>query len=304
MTDWTPSIERLQEFDDDEWMRVERHYCGRLLAYINRRVRDAQAREDVLQETMLGAVRGIQGFDPMYTFEQYLFGICHNRTIDHLRRRRLQTLDMDDDKDGLPGLEAFAADEETPSRIVRGNDLARRAKSMLSELLRQWVQDTWAQGEFTRLMVIEALFCGGWRNKDTWERFGLRDETAVAGIKFRAIKALRVLAAERDPDGTLLPALAVSTDSGETTLDFDVSEVWREQRVSCPARHWLARLVTGELEEGPRQFIEFHLEEMDCPWCQANRDDLDARKRESELRPLIDRVHASTLQYLRSRTLA
>ena len=47
------------------------------------------------------------------------------------------------------------------------------------------------QGEFLRLCVIEALFSGGWRNRDTWKRFELRDETAVAGIKFRALKRLR-----------------------------------------------------------------------------------------------------------------
>jgi RNA polymerase sigma factor (sigma-70 family) len=303
LTDWNPDIERLQAFEDEEWMRVEREYCGRLLAYVGRRIHDVQAREDVLQETLLGAVRGIGGFDPTYTFEQYLFGICHNRTIDHLRRRRLQTLEIEEDGDGMPGIESMAAVDETPSRIVRGADLAARARRLLGELLKDWVQETWAQGEFVRLMVIEALFCGGWRNKDTWERFELRDETAVAGIKFRAIKRLRELAREKDPRGELLPALATATETGETTLDFDVSEIWRQQRVSCPARHWIARQVTGNLDEGPRKFLEFHLNEMECPWCQANLEDLSRVQQKASLEPMIERVHASTLQYLRSRTL-
>ena len=45
------------------------------MAYVARRVHDKQAREDIVQETFLGAVRGIDGYDPVYTFEQYLFGI-------------------------------------------------------------------------------------------------------------------------------------------------------------------------------------------------------------------------------------
>ena len=97
MSDYQPDIAQLQAFDDREWLAVEREYSGRLLAYVGKRIKDSQAREDVLQETMLGAVRGIGGYDPIYTFEQYLFGICHNRTIDHLRRRKLTTLEPSED---------------------------------------------------------------------------------------------------------------------------------------------------------------------------------------------------------------
>ena len=87
MSDWVPDIPRLQAREDEEWLKVERTFAGRLLAYAHRRVGDRQAAEDVVQDTLLGAVRGIGDFDPVFTFEQYLFGICKNRTIDHLRRR-------------------------------------------------------------------------------------------------------------------------------------------------------------------------------------------------------------------------
>ena len=282
-------------------MEVEKQYAGRLLAYISRRVHDAQAREDVLQETLLGAVRGIAGYDPRYTFEQYLFGICHNRTIDHLRRRRLRTVDVDEDaSDHHTGLAAMAREEETPSRIVRGEDMERQARLVLADLLRAWVQETWEAREFVRLMVIEALFSGGWRNKDTWRRFDLRDETAVAGIKFRAIGRLRDLARERDPSGTLLALLADSAQTGEARLDFSVAETWREERVSCPARHWLARKAVGSLEPEPGAFVDFHIEEMDCPWCRANLEDL--RQPGAVDEAVLDRLGASTLRHLRSRT--
>jgi len=297
-----PDIDGLRAFDDGAWLEVEKQYAGRLFAYIARRVRDAQAREDVLQETLLGAVRGIAGYDPGYTFEQYLFGICHNRTIDHLRRRSLSTVDVDEDAKGQGGLAVMAREEETPSRIVRGEDMAGHARGVLATLLRTWVQETWEAGEFVRLMVIEALFSGGWRNKDTWQRFDLRDETAVAGIKFRAIARLRDLAREQDRSGTLLPMLADSAQTGEARLNFSVAGTWREERVSCPARHWLARVVEGALEPGPAAFIRFHIEEMDCPWCRANLEDLEQTGADGEREAMLDRVGASTLRYLRSRT--
>ncbi len=304
MSDYRPDIARLQSFDDGEWLAVEREYSGRLLAYVSKRIRDTQAREDVLQETMLGAVRGIGGYDPIYTFEQYLFGICHNRTIDHLRRRRLVTLDTEEGEEDRIGITARAHDEETPSRIVRGRDLEARARGMLIEILRAWVQETWAEGEFTRLMVIEALMHGGWRNRDTWQRFGLRDETSVAGIKFRALARLRELAAKRDGSKQLLGAIAQGAESGEASLDMSIESAWREARVSCPARHWLARSLAGSLEPGPREYVRFHVEEMGCPCCAANLEDLRDRESKADLSAIFERVQASTLRYLRSRSRA
>ncbi len=302
MSEWSPDIARLQASVDDEWLAVERHYFGRLMAYVARRVPDREAREDVLQETFLGALRGIHDFDPQYTFEQYLFGICKNRTIDWLRRTRATTLSAVDE-DAPPPIESRARESDTPSRIVQRRDLAASGARLLAEVLRTWVQETWEEQEFTRLMVIEALFSGGWRNRDTWQRFRLRDETSVAGIKFRALKRLRELAAERDAQGVLVHMLSEALDSGESDVHFDVGALWKKARVSCPSRHWLARLVAGTLPEGPAGFVRFHLDEMRCEWCQANRDDLERSERESELAPLLESLQASTLRYLRSRSL-
>lgn len=299
MSEWSPDVTRLQSFDDEEWLRVERHYAGRLYAYVARRVIDAGAREDVVQEAFLGSVRGIRSFDTAFSFEQYLFGICRNRTIDHLRRRKTATPTAQEDDGDQPLVERLARDDNTPSAVVRNDDLRGHGKSLLSEILRTWVQETWEAGEFRRLMVIEALFSGGWRNRDTWRRFELRDETAVAGIKFRSLKRLRELAAQRDPSGGLVKALAEQAGEGEAHLD--VAAVWGESRVSCPARHWLARHLAGTLDDGPAGFVAFHLEEMECPWCLANLDDLE--RSEDALEPLLEKVRASTARYLRSKTL-
>ena len=303
MADWSPEIEKLQDREDAEWLGVEREYCGRLLAYAQRRTGDHQASEDIVQETLLGAVRGIDDFDKTFSFEQYLFGICRNRTIDHMRRKKARTIQVGEDDEGFAGLEAMAVQSETPSAIVRGRELSDRALDLLARIMHDWVEETWEQGEFLRLSVIEALFSGGWRNRDTWKRFRLRDETAVAGIKFRALKRLRQLAAVRESGNDLLQFLAMAQDGDQRILDLDVRRVWHERRISCPARHWLARMAAGTLVEGPAMFVSFHLDEMKCPWCTANYDDLARADREADLRRLIDRVTESTKRVLRSKTL-
>ncbi|MHC4264153.1 MAG: RNA polymerase sigma factor [Planctomycetota bacterium] len=298
--DWSPDIERLQAHHDEEWLHVERHYCGRLQAYALRRTGDHQAAEDVVQDTLLGAVRGIGDFDSNYSFEQFLFGICRNRTIDHLRRRRTRSVQVNEDDDGVPGLDTMAMDSETPSAIVRGIELSERARGLLREILRDWVEETWAAGEHVRLAVLEALFSGGWRNRDTWEHFELRDETAVAGIKFRALKRLRQLAAVRESGSDLLRLLAAA-EEGHRLLDMDVQEIWRDFRVSCPARSWIAKYNEGELDEGPAGFIRFHIEQMQCLECRARLDDLQHTAGDEYEARLRSRFEKATLDFLQAR---
>ena len=201
MSDYEPDIARLVERDDTEWLRVQREYQGRLYSFVRRRVRDRDACEDVLQETFLGAIRGIAGFDPRYSFEQYLFGILRNRTIDHLRRQRTLQVggqvggQFAGDTDEGAVIEDLVREEQTPLTLRERSDLDQRGSELLAEVLREWVQETWTEREFRRLMVIEALFSAGWRNRDAWEQLGLRDQTTIAGIKFRALKRMRELTA-------------------------------------------------------------------------------------------------------------
>jgi RNA polymerase sigma-70 factor (ECF subfamily) len=295
-------IDRLQALENDAWAAVEHQFAGRLYAYVARRIPDQQAREDVLQEIFLGAVRGIGGFDQVYTLEQYLFGICRNRTIDHLRRRRDTTVSSSSERvDETDPLDQMAIERSNPGSIVGERDLRTRTRSLLVQVLRDWVQETWGQGEFKRLMVIEALFLGGWRNRDTWERMGLSGERAVAGIKFRALARMRALAGQGDADRGLLEVLSEEEGAVGGAEVLLVSDEWAASHASCPARHWLARHLNGSLDEGPKSFVEFHLSKMECPWCLANLDDLEQERVAPQA--LIERVQASTMNYLRSRTL-
>ena len=275
MAAWKPDIDLLQARDETEWCLVEENFGGRLLAYAQRRTAgDIQAAEDILQETLLGAVRGIENFNRAYTFEQYMFGIVRNRSIDFMRRRKLRTLMGDDDNEDFPDLDAFIHDDETPSAIVRGVELSERAQGLLGVILKDWVRETWSSGDFQRLTVLEALFAAGWRNRDVWREFGLRDETAVAGIKFRAIKRLQQLAAHREPDGDLLDFLAKADDGGGRILDLDVSAIWTDYQVACMGREILEQLLGGSLEAKAEEFLCFHLAEVKCESCRANLDDL------------------------------
>jgi len=133
--DWSPDVARLQAFDEAEWALVEAAFAGRLLSYVSRRIAAPEVCEDVVQEAFLGAVRGIGAFDPAYSFEQFIFGICRNRTIDQLRRRELRGRGGDDDSVAALDLDAVATDDRTPSQIIRRTDLADRGREFTAAAL-------------------------------------------------------------------------------------------------------------------------------------------------------------------------
>jgi RNA polymerase sigma factor (sigma-70 family) len=81
---------RLQDLDDQDSWRVFFDRYWRLLYNVARRSGlDEACAQDVVQETVIAAARGLPGFryDPQRgTFKQWLLRITRRRIVDHLRR--------------------------------------------------------------------------------------------------------------------------------------------------------------------------------------------------------------------------
>jgi RNA polymerase sigma-70 factor (ECF subfamily) len=206
-----PEIVRLQAKDDAAWAALQNDFYRRIYFYVKRYVGDHQTAEDLTQDVFLGALRGIAGFDPAYTIDQFLFGIAKNRVIDHYRKHKVALIPgkADDDADRsqlwLENM-AHAATPQPKEKAVRSED-GQRQRRVLAQILKDLVAELWAAGDHQKLMVLEYLFVLGGRNKDAAKRFGIADEKAVAGIKFRAVERLRGLARQRDPNHSLFVGL-------------------------------------------------------------------------------------------------
>lgn len=77
-----------------------------VFALVLRMVRDRPLAEDLTQETFVKAYRNLAAYDADRKFSSWLFKIAHNATIDHLRRRDLDTVPLeapsdDDERGGL-----------------------------------------------------------------------------------------------------------------------------------------------------------------------------------------------------------
>ena len=72
-----------------------RRYERPIFSLIYRMVRDRALAEDLAQEAFIRAFNAVSSYDPCYKFSSWIFKIANNHTIDHLRRRKLDTVSID-----------------------------------------------------------------------------------------------------------------------------------------------------------------------------------------------------------------
>src|SRR6266446_8937717 len=80
-------VQQIRQGDAQAWDGLIARYEGRLLAFVDRRLHDRAASEDVVQETFVGFVNSLPNFDERRELQTYLFTIASHKLTDHLRRK-------------------------------------------------------------------------------------------------------------------------------------------------------------------------------------------------------------------------
>jgi RNA polymerase sigma-70 factor, ECF subfamily len=131
-----PTLEELGTLPDADVVRLAqqgrelafrelvRRYERPVFSLIFRMVRDRETAEDLAQDSFVKVLNHIDKYSPEFKFSSWLFKIANNVAIDHLRRRRLDTISMD----GSP--HATSASEVEASTL----ELASDAENALDEL--------------------------------------------------------------------------------------------------------------------------------------------------------------------------
>src|SRR5688572_32483956 len=79
-------IQQIRQGDVRAWEQLIARYEGRLLAFVERRLHDRAASEDVVQETFVGFLNSLPNFDERRELQTYLFTIPSHTLTNHLRR--------------------------------------------------------------------------------------------------------------------------------------------------------------------------------------------------------------------------
>src|SRR5262245_26685673 len=93
-------IQQIRQGDPRAWENLIARYEGRLLAFVERRLHDRAASEDVVQETFIGFLNSLPHFDDKRELQTYLFTIASHKLTDHLRRTGRHPLHRASDSSG------------------------------------------------------------------------------------------------------------------------------------------------------------------------------------------------------------
>lgn len=192
--------------DATAWEALIGAYEGRLLAFVEPRLKDAAAAQDVVQETFLGFLTALPNYDESTPLETFLFAIAAHKLTDVLRQRgRRPQVSLQGPTSESSGLEP-AARQRRASSLVRSAERSRAAEIVFGECLRGLIQSWISRGEFERLKCCELLFVLGWPNKEVASHLAITEQ-AVANHKSFVVQKLKAAAAAahlRDVDWGLL----------------------------------------------------------------------------------------------------
>lgn len=74
----------MQHFNDVGFMSQLRE---QMIRFTQTQLRDAEIAEDIVQETLLGAVKNLKAFAGRAAFRSWVFAILKNKMIDHIRKQ-------------------------------------------------------------------------------------------------------------------------------------------------------------------------------------------------------------------------
>lgn len=107
-----------------------------VFSLVRRMVSDPAIAEDLAQEAFVKAFRALGSFDQRRKFSSWLFKIAHNTTIDHLRKKQLDTVALETSEPDLPDLMTVLPDRdsESPETGIHRKDLAAALEAALRSL--------------------------------------------------------------------------------------------------------------------------------------------------------------------------
>ena len=285
-------LKQIAAGDEAGWSQLVARYHGRLLAFARRQLRRPADAEDLVQESFVAFLTNRAKFDPNRSVETFLFTTLRRRIIDTYRGRASKTCLLGDagvaeETAGGQG----SSQEPSASWYVRKDEQADRQREALAAamdgLLRRYKQSE----RLRDIQILELLFYAQLRNQEVARTVGV-EERAVAVLKHRWLQELAEAVRETGVASASDPSLM-----SESLL----TDVWEQQRLTCPKRTTVGRHLLGTLEDPWRGYVAFHLDTLGCRFCRANADDLrEATAADADRpTPASDRMFQSTIGFFR-----
>jgi RNA polymerase sigma-70 factor (ECF subfamily) len=97
--DLRESVTAARNGESEAWDQLFQRYQLPLYAYVYEWIHQEQTSLDLVQETFISAVRHIQGLQDDGKFGSWLFGIAHQKCLQHWRQGSLSECPLEEDHD-------------------------------------------------------------------------------------------------------------------------------------------------------------------------------------------------------------
>ena len=204
-------IERIRKGDQDAWNQLIDRYGGRLLAFVESRLTNRSASDDIVQETFIGFLNSLPNYDGSRSLESYLFSICSYKMTDYLRRegrRPAIPLSTGVDSSGNWQLDGEA---RAASSIARSGERKQLEEFALVDALQSQVERWQERDDWLKLKCIELLIVKGWTNKYVAQQLDI-SEQQVANYKFDFLARTRTLVKRQGLSHDIFPELYEGDD--------------------------------------------------------------------------------------------
>jgi RNA polymerase sigma-70 factor (ECF subfamily) len=129
-----------QEGREDAYRELVKRYERPVFSLVYRMVRDNETAEDLAQETFIKVLNNIDRYRPEFKFSSWLFKIANNITIDHLRRRQVDTISIEGSPDAVTAERAHAtavtitSGGESPLEELESRELGAQIEQAIAKL--------------------------------------------------------------------------------------------------------------------------------------------------------------------------
>lgn len=202
-------VEDIRSGKPEAWNALIAQYEGRLLAFVDGRLRRRAASEDVVQETFIGFLTSLPNYDTRRPLESYLFTIAAHKLTDYLRREgRRPALPLSSSTASGSGAWDVPGRGRPASSIARSGERRTLEDEALAHGMAEQIEHWRTKGDWQKIMCMELLFVSGAANKEVAAMLGITEQQ-VANFKFDFLDRLRSLVKKQRLNEDVFPELYV-----------------------------------------------------------------------------------------------
>ena len=206
-------VAKIRAGDEQAWQRLIELFEGRLLAYVNCRIRDRAASEDIVQEALIGFLSSLPNYDSNRSLESYLFSICAYKLTDHLRREgRRPALQLRKTSDNDSPENDWVGSHRVASSIARSAEQKKIEEIAIRRAISEQINHWKTTDQWTKLKAIELLYIKGLGNQDVAQSLSI-SEQKVANYKSDFLIRLRKIIENMNLEDSVFPEIYQSDES-------------------------------------------------------------------------------------------